>query len=462
MRPPLVRSLLDPCRALLAALAFGVFTGCLVPDALSAPVVVAALAPEPATTAPMPSTDAVSVSASRAYERARSQLVQIRTVVKGRGSQTSAGSGFFVSAAGHILTNFHVVSETALEPQTHDLLYVTADGQEGRVDLLMIDVRHDLALLKVVDTPSQPFEALTLRPAQEPLRQGERIVSLGVPLDVGFAIVEGLYNGLAERSFYPQIFFAGSLNSGMSGGPALDQQGRVVGVNVARRSDGEQVSFLVPAPFARELLARGRDVAPMQRSAYPELSRQLLVHQEELTQRFIEQGWRTATHARYSVPVPPDRFMRCWGSNQAAGDDGLSLESAKCSMDSDVFAGAFTTGSLSTRHETYSAPGMGPWRFAALHSRSFANETFTRLSDAQMTAPQCHEDFLERQGLTLRAVVCLRAYRRLPALYDVSVLVATLDQPTAAVLARFDGEGLSHANALKLTRHYLSAFGRLP
>ena len=76
------------------------------------------------------------------------------------------------------------------------------------------------------------------------MSQGERIYSLGNPLDIGFAVIEGTYNGLVERSFYPTIFFAGSLNPGVSGGPTLDQQGRVIGINVAARRDGEQVSFL--------------------------------------------------------------------------------------------------------------------------------------------------------------------------------------------------------------------------
>ena len=95
------------------------------------------------------------------------------------------------------------------------------------------------------------------------MAQGERIYSLGNPLDVGFAVIEGTYNGLVERSFYPTIFFAGSLNPGVSGGPTLDQHGQVIGINVAARRDGEQVSFLVPAPFAEELLERGRSAAPM-------------------------------------------------------------------------------------------------------------------------------------------------------------------------------------------------------
>ena len=93
----------------------------------------------------------LSLSARKVYEQARSQLVQIRTVLKGRASQTSVGSGFFVTPEGHLVTNFHVVSQAALKPERHDLVYVTADGREAPVTILAIDVRHDLALLKAGD-----------------------------------------------------------------------------------------------------------------------------------------------------------------------------------------------------------------------------------------------------------------------------------------------------------------------
>jgi len=192
----------------------------------------------------------VSLSARKIYEQARSQLVQIRTVLKGQASQTSVGSGFFVTRDGLIVTNFHVVSEAALKPERHDLVYVTADGREAPLQILQLDVLHDLALLRAADAKGRSFDALPFRPDALPLAQGERIYSLGNPLDVGFAVTQGTYNGLVRRSFYPQIFFGGALSGGMSGGPALDEEGHVVGINVARRVDGEQVSFLVPAAFA--------------------------------------------------------------------------------------------------------------------------------------------------------------------------------------------------------------------
>lgn len=406
----------------------------------------------------------LSLSARKVYEQARSQLVQIRTVLKGRASQTSVGSGFFVTPEGHLVTNFHVVSQAALKPERHDLVYVTADGREAPVTILAIDVRHDLALLKAGDagaSGSGRFDALALRPAGRALAQGERIYSLGNPLDVGFAVMEGNYNGLVKRSFYPQIFFGGALSGGMSGGPALDQDGQVIGVNVARRVDGEQVSFLVPSAFVAALLARAKDGPALKTPAHAEVAAQLQAHQAELTERFIAQGWKPDTHPRYRVPVPRDGFMRCWGGSEASRTGGLDMERSDCVMDTHIFAGEFNTGAISVRHESYDGSKLGALRFAAQNGQSFRNESFTRLRADLQTRPQCHEDFVDRDGLTLRAVACLRAYKKLPGLYDLSVLVATLDQPASGVQGRFDVQGVSFDNAQRLARHYLQAYARV-
>ena len=417
---------------------------------------------EPAVVPPPEAASApVSLSARKVYEQARSQLVQIRTLLKGQASQTSVGSGFFVTREGHIVTNFHVVAEAALKPERHDLVYVTADGREAPLQILQLDVLHDLALLKASDGKGRAFDALAFRPDGEPLSQGERIFSLGNPLDVGFAVAEGTYNGVVKRSFYPQIFFGGALSAGMSGGPALDQAGRVVGINVARRVDGEQVSFLVPKSFATALLARGRDAQPIQAPAYDIVDAQLLVHQKALTDRFIEQGWKTGTHPRYRLPVPPDVFMRCWGSSEPSRTGGLDVERSDCAMDTRIFVGDYTTGAIALRHESYDGSRLGPLRFAARYSQSFRNEAFVRLPAEHQTKPQCHEDYVDRGGLPLRAVVCMRAYKKLPQLYDLSVLVATLDQPAGGVQGRLDAQGVSFENAQRLSKHYIEAYGWL-
>jgi S1-C subfamily serine protease len=78
-------------------------------------------------------------------------LVQVRTLLAQQDSQSSVGSGFVVSEDGLIVSNFHVVSQAALEPEAYRLRFVGADGRKGSLQILALDVRRDLSLLRAVD-----------------------------------------------------------------------------------------------------------------------------------------------------------------------------------------------------------------------------------------------------------------------------------------------------------------------
>ena len=444
----------------------------------ASPPVTPAPAPAPATApraapeaAPTTAETTVTGAGQRIYERTRPRLLQVRTLLKTQDSQASVGSGFLVDDSGLLVTNYHVVSQYALQPQRYRLVYVSVDGKQGALELLAFDVVHDLALLRPADpAPLAGRGAVPLRPADEVLPRGARIFSLGNPLDVGFAVAEGSYNGPVERSFLETLFFGGSLSPGMSSGPALDEQGRLIGVNVAARRDGEQISFLVPAAPVHELIARGRGAKPLTAPAWPEITRQLMAHQDELTNRFVAQPWRNAGHPRYSIPVPQETFMRCWGRGSGAAERGLQFERSDCEMDTRLFvSGPLLTGFLVVRHEAYDGSRIGPLRFAERYSSSFRNE-FVGRNDRWRTAPQCVERQVRgssprptptpglEETLPLKAVVCLRAYKKLEGLFDLSVLVATLDGHQAGVQGRLDAYGLSAANAERLAQHYLDGY----
>lgn len=401
----------------------------------------------------------VSLSAQRLYERSRGKLVQIRTLLKTQSSQASVGSGFLVGDDGLLMTNYHVVSQVALQPERYRLVYGTADGKQGPLELLAVDAVHDLALVRAGKSDLAAQGYLSFRPQSLPLNKGERIYSLGNPLDVGFALTEGNYNGLVERSFYPSIFFGGALNPGMSGGPTLDEDGRVLGINVATLRSGQQISFLVPSMYAEALLARTQHAQAVKGSLYPEVTRQLLAHQQVLVDRFIALPWRFAAHARYRIPVPREDFMRCWGSTSPPDSKGLDYERSDCRLPPNLFVSdSLTTSGLSVRHEIYGGDRLGMWRFNKLFGDAFRNERFGNNVDRDFTPPQCHERFVTHAGLPLRVVLCMRAYRKLPGLFDLSVLVATQDQATAGAQGRFDAGGVSFANAMRLARHYLEGF----
>jgi len=425
----------------------------------------------------------LSPGAQRIFEAARDKLLQVRTLLREQDSQASVGSGFIVDADGLVITNYHVVSQFALQPQRYRLAYTRAGGSSGALQLLAFDAAHDLALVRMLPagessgavqgrgeaTPARPFGVLHFRSRALPLANGERIYSLGNPLDIGFAVHEGNYSGLMQRSFYPRIFFAGALNPGTSGGPTLDREGQVIGVNSATQPAGQQVSFLVPAEFAEELLQRGRTASPITGDVYPELTRQLLAHQALLVQRFLALPWRGAGHPRYRIPVPQEDFMRCWGSSSRAESKGLQFERSDCEMEGGgILVGAFQqTGRLSVRHEAYDGSRLGALRFAQAYSNSFRNERFGAGDfrnvllgiGSATTEPQCQESFVDREGLPLRAVVCLSAYRKLKGLFDLSVLVTTVDANTQGVQGRFDARGVDFDNTMRLARYYLDGYG---
>ena len=402
-----------------------------------------------------------SADAQQTYQAARDKLVQIRTLRRATNTQSSIGSGAYVDASGLILTNFHVISDLALAPDKHRGVSVSMAGQETEVALLAFDVLHDLAVLRPVQPPAEGVPALALRPPGHPLAQGERIYSLGNPLDVGFAITEGTYNGLVQRSFYPRIFFGGALNPGMSGGPALDAQSRVIGVNVAKRMDAEQVSFLVPVEFARRLIEQARSAQPMQGPAHAEITRQLMQHQQTLTERLLAAAPRSERYGRYTVPLPPEEMSRCWGDGQAPEPRNLfHVESSQCSIDSGVYTGerASDVGSLQLRYEAYDAPRLHPLAFARQYSSSFASEPLNWRGSAERSAAECRQSFVRLKGMDARVVLCMRAYRKFTGLHDLMVLAVSLNQPTAAVLGRMDVTGLSFDNAMRLSRHFLDGF----
>ena len=451
-----------PARLFLLLLAAGLAVAGLQARAAtpSARQAAASAAAVPEDTVDSDDTRNMSASARRIYDIGRPRLLQVRTLLRDQDSQASVGSGSLVGPGGLILTNYHVVSQVALEPQRYRLSFQTVDGATGALQLIAFDVVHALALVRMTTPPATLAQRglFEFRPAGTALAQGERIFSLGNPLDVGFVVVEGTYNGLVERSFLPQILFSGSLNPGMSGGPVLDDKGRIVGVNVATRRDGQQISFLVPAEFAQALIARGAAAKPITGAVEAEMTRQLLAHQQALTTRFVALPWHQIKHAHYGMPVPQEDFMRCWGSSSPVDSKGLAFERSDCQMDTAIYINeSLRTGDLSVRHEVYDGSKLGALRFSQEYSQSFRNESMGRRTH-DLTAPKCQEDFVENAGLPMRTVMCLRGYRRLPGLFDVAVLTTSVDAKTEGVQGRFDARGVSFANAMLLASHYLQGF----
>jgi serine protease Do len=405
----------------------------------------------------------VPSAAERIFASVPQRLLQIRTLVVGAGQQSSTGSGFLVGADGLAITNYHVVSQAALEPKTYRLEYAAADGSHGEARLLAIDLPNDLAVVSL-DKRDAPFFSFDEAAVERSVPKGERLYSMGNPLDLGFTINEGIYNGLVERSYSERIHFTGALNPGMSGGPTVNAEGQVVGVNVAKRSGGELVSFLVPARFAAALLRRVRDneMEPPQ-DFRAEIGRQLAAWQSSLYKSFGEEGFRSIAFGPYQAPEATARWFDCGAQTNASAvpKPRASVDSVNCRSVSGLFvANDLNTGLIQLSHSYVRAVDLNQFQFATFLTQQSQPRLIGGGAYRKWYAPQrCHEDFVATAASPdhppLRVVWCAQAYREFGGLYDVAVTAVTEDHGSEALVSRLGLQAVGYDDAVALSKRFL-------
>jgi len=168
-----------------------------------------------------------------------------------RRQSTGLGSGFVISDDGFIVTNNHVIDENDSVEVVFD------DGREFEAEVVGVDDRTDLALLKI-----DAGETLTyVQFAQDNPRIGDWVVAVGNPFGLGGTVTAGIISangrqiGAGPYDDFLQIDAA--VNRGNSGGPAFNYRGEVVGVNTAifSPSGGNVgIAFAIPASTAERII----------------------------------------------------------------------------------------------------------------------------------------------------------------------------------------------------------------
>ena len=176
--------------------------------------------------------------------------------------QVAGGSGFIISPDGYILTNNHVI-EGARTIQVH--MSADENGNGGRtIEAKMIgrDPATDIALLKI--DAGQALPSVPLGDSDR-IRKGDWAIAIGNPyqfentLTVGVISAKGRSLGLSDqtKSFENFIQTDAAINFGNSGGPLMNVNGEVVGINTAIRGGGAQgLGFATPINTAKRLLSQ--------------------------------------------------------------------------------------------------------------------------------------------------------------------------------------------------------------
>jgi putative serine protease PepD len=211
---------------------------------------------------PAASTSGLSVNAI--YKRTNRGVVEIKVSSQvsdpsgGVRSQQAEGSGFVYDTDGHVITNQHVVDGATSVRVTF------WNGQSFDARVVGTDPSTDVAVLDV-DAPSSVLFPLSLGDSSN-VEVGDSVVAIGAPFGLAETVTAGIVSALHREMTSPNNFSIddsiqtdAAINHGNSGGPLLDGQARVIGVNAQIESDSggsDGVGFAIPSNTIKSITAQ--------------------------------------------------------------------------------------------------------------------------------------------------------------------------------------------------------------
>ena len=171
----------------------------------------------------------------------------------------SAGTGIIVSENGYILTNKHVVEGSS------DISVVTNDGNSyDNVEIITTDPLSDIAILKISNAKglkaAELGDSKVLNIGQQVIAIGNALgeydgtVTSGIISGVGRTVNASSDDGTTKETLTDMIQTDAAINSGNSGGPLVNVQGQVVGVNTAVASEAQGIGFAIPISSVKGIL----------------------------------------------------------------------------------------------------------------------------------------------------------------------------------------------------------------
>lgn len=432
-------------------------------DASDIPGIEAAIDDMQQTAAPAP--QPMDDEAQRIYRRFGNALYQIQVIDLVTEKKTAIGSGFQFNKDGMIATNYHVVADAIQQPDANRLEFVHDTHGTGRLKILTADVRYDLAILQL-ETPNPDYVEL----GQSDLQKGTKLFSLGNPHDIGFTIVEGTYNGVSRESFIDKIHFSGAVNPGMSGGPVLGHDGKVVGVNVM--TAGNQIGFLVPVEPLRQLVVdymAEDENFDFVKTAQSRIQAQLLEAQGKALNRMQDKEWDSVPFDSMMVPGRIDPAFKCWGSQRHTEKSPYTHHRTTCATEDSIFLDeGFATGGYSYSYDILRAgKGFGSLRFYNVYEQAYTSplDPFFYMNaqeEKHVTNFDCNSQFIDIEDQRWKASFCVRRYKKYPLLHDIQLYMAQLGQSRKGMIVTFAAQGVARDDGLAMTRRFIAGLKPKP
>ena len=411
------------------------------------------------TTLPSENEQPVSRDAKAVLERARRSVFRIDGYAGSDSAPAFHGTGFAVGEAGLGITNYHVVAEAVRDAEKYELRYETEDGKSGSLEVLAVDVPNDLALVRAngLAAPALRFAAASAK--------GETIYAVGYPHDVGLTITEGISNGQTRDSYVPRIHYSGALNAGMSGGPAFDGDGGIVGINVSSRVYSQLVNFLVPSAAAINLLEQHENNSDSlendKQGLLSSVGEQSRNHSRTIVQTLTD-ALSSQEFFGYRLPGKPAPYFTCNTARDGRDDAPYEAISLSCESNSSIYIEqGLQAGSIRFNHSATRSDKLGAWRYAKHHS-SNASGLWVSGSRKHSGPFDCEDQVVQLNGFHAKALFCARARRDIDGLFDVVFRIVSLDGDQRGFVSTLRLDGVEYEPALNFARAYIETMEYKP
>ncbi|GJL84976.1 MAG: hypothetical protein DHS20C02_07510 [Micavibrio sp.] len=393
-----------------------------------------------------------NTTTQKVFNQAQKSVYQIRVINKKSGQKSSIGSGFRVHPHGFFVTNYHVISEVVLEPDDYSLEYLGHANNRAVLKIRNIDVVNDLAVLEPVEK-EDGLSKRYLNISGKAMDQGAPIFSIGNPHDLGMTIINGVYNGLLEKSFYKKILFSGALNPGMSGGPALNVDGKVIGVNVA--TSGDDLGYLVPAKFVRALL----DGEPPEVEWKNVVRDQLLNNSKKVILGLLSKPWETKNFGEFQIPENLDAAFKCWGAGHSESEEkNYSYAQMVCSTQDNLYiSSSIDTGKIRFSALKIDSVAMNRFAFSQFYKSNYesvsGNVSDKSIEDVKEFS--CQNTFALIAKKKWKVAICARPYKKFSGLYDIFVKAALMGRGQEGYVLDIFMDGFAESSGQDFAEKFL-------
>ena len=234
-----------------------------------------------------------------------------------------------------------------------------------------------------------------------------------------------------DHALYKKVLTSLPLNPGMSGGPTLDGEGNVVGINVM--TAGNSLSFLVPVESLKDLWEKIKVGHFKSNSNFSNQVQQQLISQEgDYFKRVIGRKWEKQRFGRFLVPTIISDEISCWGEPRDEAEFWIESPYLQCQIKDDLYVSSSVRAhTVLFNYSWEKSRGYNPYRFYTLANEKISKGyrfDLDKVYQRDAENFQCRSDIVKISDNPFWVSTCARKFKKLTSLYDVNVRMASLGE----------------------------------